>query len=216
MGKRLLPFRQYNEHDVINMFALDDSVLTATQSITETHSGDAGVFVKISNGNLDLDPVTYGTNAYLGKTDYPFVGSNGYPSVSLKVTPASATDIRALGLTLWETAKYDENGQKLIYYPQKAAENQVLLPGQTVPVATKGVFTLNSNAYNNGTNWAVGNPFVLSTQAGKVTGRALGYQPTGTSDPAILGTILATGSRGNNGATIGDKFSGVYTVIKLG
>ena len=216
MGKRLLPFRQYNEHDVINMFALDDSVLTATQSITETHSGDAGVFVKISNGNLDLDPVTYGTNAYLGKTDYPFVGSNGYPSVNLKVTPASATDIRALGLTLWETAKYDENGQKLIYYPQKAAENQVLLPGQTVPVATKGVFTLNSAAYNNGANWAVGNPFVLSTQAGKVTGKAVGYQPTGTSDPAILGTILATGSRGNNGATIADKFSGVYTVIKLG
>ena len=216
MGKRLLPFRQYNEHDVINMFALDDSVLSETQSITETHSGDAGVFVKISNGNLDLDPVTYGTNAYLGKTDYPFVGSNGYPSVSLKVTPASATDIRALGLTLWETAKYDENGQKLIYYPQKAAENQVLLPGQTVPVATKGVFTLNSAAYNNTANWAVGNPFVLSTQAGKVTGRAVGYQPTGTSDPAILGTILATGSRGNNGATIGDKFSGVYTVIKLG
>jgi hypothetical protein len=219
MGKRLLPFRQYNEHDVINMFALEDSVLTATQSFTETHSGDAGVFVKISNGNLDLDPVTYGSNAYLGKTDYPFVGAGGtqtYPSVSLKITPASATDIRPLGLTLWETAKYDENGQKLIYYPQKAAENQVLLPGQAVPVATKGVFTLTDVAYNNTANWAVGNPFVLSTVAGKVSGKAVGYQPTGTSDPAILGTILATGTRGNNGATIADKFSGSYSVIKLG
>ena len=70
MGKRLLPFRQYNEHDVVNMFALDESVLSATQSITETHSGVAGVFVKISNGNLDADPVTYGSNSYLGKTDY--------------------------------------------------------------------------------------------------------------------------------------------------
>ena len=215
MGKRLLPFRQYNEHDVVNMFALDESVLSATQSITETHSGDAGVFVKISNGNLDADPVTYGSNSYLGKTDYPFVGANSYPSVSLKITPAAASDIRPLGITLWETAKYDENGQKLLYYPQKAAENQVLLPGQTVPVATKGIFTITDGAYNNTANWAVGNPFVLSTVAGKVSGKAVGYHPTGTSDPAILGTILATGTRGANGATIADKYSGSYSVIKL-
>lgn len=215
MGKRLLPFRQYNEHDVVNMFALDESVLSATQSITETHSGDAGVFVKISNGNLDADPVTYGSNSYLGKTDYPFVGANSYPSVSLKITPAVASDIRPLGITLWETAKYDENGQKLLYYPQKAAENEVLLPGQTVPVATKGIFTITDGAYNNTANWAVGNSFVLSIQAGKVSGKAAGYHPTGTSDPAILGTILATGTRGANGATIADKYSGSYSVIKL-
>jgi hypothetical protein len=215
MGKRLLPFRQYSDQDVINMFALEDSVLTATQSITETHSGDAGVFVKISNGNLDLDPVTYGSNSYLGKTDYPFVGSNGYPSVSLKITPAASGDIRPLGLTLWETAKYDENGQKLIYYPQKAHENQVLLPGQSVPVATKGVFTLTDTAYNNTANWAVGNLFVLSAQAGKVSGVASTYI-AGANQPAVLGTILATGTRGNNGATIGDKYSGSYSVIKLG
>lgn len=217
MGKRLLPFRQYNEHDVVNMFALEDSVLSATQSITETHSGDAGVFVKISNGNLDADPITYGSNSYLGKVDYPFVGdpSRTYPSVSLKITPAASGDIRPLGLTLWETAKYDENGQKLIYYPQKAAENQVLLPGQSVPVATKGVFTLTDVAYNNTANWAVGNPFILSAQAGKVSGVASTYI-AGASQPVVLGTILATGTRGNNGATIADKYAGSYSVIKLG
>jgi hypothetical protein len=214
MGKRLLPFRQYNEHDVVNMFALDDAVLTATQSITETHSGDAGVFVKISAGNLDLDPVTYGTNSYLGKTDYPFVGANSYPSVTLKVTPAASGDIRPLGVTLWETAKYDENGQKLIYYPQKAAENQVLLPGQSVPVATRGIFTLTDTAYNNTANWAVGNPFVLSATAGKVTGVATTYNAGGGA--AVLGTILATGTRGANGATIADKYSGSFSMIKLG
>ena len=215
MGKRLLPFRQYSEHDVVNMFALDDSVLSATESTTGFHSGDAGVFVKISAGNLDLDPVTYGTNSYLGKTDYPFVGANSYPSVSLKVTPASSTDIRPLGITLWETAKYDENGQKLIYYPQKAAENQVLLPGQSVPVATKGIFTITDRAFDNTTNWAVGRPFTLSANAGKVTGRALGYQATGTSDPAIIGTVLATGTRGANGATLADLYSGSFSMIKL-
>ena len=216
MGKRLLPFRQYNEHDVVNMFAISTGNLTATQSITETHSGDAGVFVKINGGNLDLDPVTYGNNSYLGKTDYPFVGANQYPTASLTVTAASSSDVRPLGITLWETALYDENGQKLLYYPQKAYENQVLLPGQPVPIATKGIFTLTDAAYNNTANWAVGNPFVLSSVAGKVTGVATTYQQTGTTNvAAIIGTILATGTRGSNGATIADKYSGSYAVIKL-
>jgi hypothetical protein len=188
MGKRLLPFRQYNEHDVINMFALDDSVLSATENITGFHSGDAGVFVKVSAGNLDLDPVTYGTDSYLGKTDYP-----------------SAGDV-ALGITLWETAKYDENGEKLLYYPQKAAENQVLLPGQAVPVATRGVFTVSSRAYDG--TLTPGAKFKLSANAGKITGAVL-------SDVSGIGTILATGSRGANGATIADKYSGTYAVIKL-
>lgn len=214
MGKRLLPFRQYNEHDVVNMFALNTGVLTTTQSITETHSGDAGVFVKIGNGNLDADPVIYGNNSYLGKTNYPFVGSNQYPTVSLTVTPASSGDIRPLGITLWETALYDENGQKLLYYPQKAAENQVLLPGQSVPVATKGIFTITDVAYNNTANWAVGNPFILSATAGKVTGVATTYV-AGASQPVVIGTILATGTRGSNGATISDLYSGSYSVIKL-
>jgi hypothetical protein len=216
MGKRLLPFRQYNEHDVVNMFALNTGVLSLTESIVGNHSGDAGVFVKISNGNLDADPITYGNYSYLGKTDYPFVGSNQYPSVSLTVTPAVNTDIRPLGITLWETALYDENGQKLLYYPQKAHENQVLLPGQSVPVATKGIFTITDVAYNNNSNWSVGNPFVLSSQAGKVSGVAAGYQQTGTTNvAAVIGTILATGTRGANGATIRDLYSGSYSVIKL-
>lgn len=205
MGKRLLPFRQYNEHDVINIFALDDSVLSATESITGYHSGDAGVFVKISAGNLDLDPVSYGTDSYLGKTDYPFVGSNGYPKNNLKVTLAASGDV-PLGITLWETAKYDENGQKLLYYPQKAAENEVLLPGQSVPVATKGVFTITSRAYDG--VLSVGSKFKLSTNAGKITG-------AGITDSAAIGTVLATGSRGANGATIADKYSGSYAVIRL-
>ena len=207
MGKRLLPFRQYNEHEVVNMFALEDA--SVNESITGFGAGDAGVFVKVTAANLDLDPVTYGTNSYLGKTDYPFVGANGYPSVSLKVAPAASGDIKPLGITLWETAKYDENGQKLIYYPQKAAENQVLLPGQAVPVAVRGIFTLTSTAISDSAAFAVGSGIKLSATAGKVTGSAL-------TDSATIGTVLATGSRGANGATLPDLYSGKFAVIKLG
>ena len=208
MGKRLLPFRQYNEHDVVNMFALDDTAVN--YSITGYGSGDAGVFVKVASGNLDLDPVSYVSDSYLGKTDYPFVGANSYPKVNLRVTPTVSGDLRPLGITLWETAKFDENEQKLLYYPQKAIDSQVLLPGQSVPVATRGIFAVTSRAFDDSVGFAVGSGFRLSPgAAGKISGAA-------PAETAAIGSILATGSRGSNGAGIADAYSGKYAIIKLG
>ena len=98
MAIRILPFRQYNETDVINMFALDTAyVNTATTDSGQTAYGDAGVFVTVAAGDLNKDPVTYTAGAdqfggYLGKTDYPFVGANSYPSVSLRIKPATTGD----------------------------------------------------------------------------------------------------------------------------
>jgi hypothetical protein len=212
MAKRLLPFRQYNEHDVVNMFALETG--SVNNSITDVGNGDNGVFVKIKQGNLDNEPVSYAQNSYLGKTDYPFVGFNQYPIVNLQVSPASGTD-RPLGLTLWETAQYDENGEKLLYYPQKAHENQVLLPGQSVPIATRGIFTVTDKAFNDSANFVVGNPFTLSTQAGKISGQAANYVPTGLSDRPVLGTIMAIGSRSTVISNTPDAYAGKYAIIKL-
>ena len=36
-------------------------------------------------------------------------------------------------------AERDENGEKLLYHPRKAAEMQAVISGQTMPVLTKGV-----------------------------------------------------------------------------
>ena len=125
MALRTLPFRQYNETVVINMFAMGTGFIN--ESVTDSGNGDAGVFVKVSDGNFDNDPVTYQTNSYLGKTDYPFVGTTDmYPEVNLKITGSTSGDI-PLGLTLYQTAKNDENGEKLLYNPQKQEELQALL-----------------------------------------------------------------------------------------
>lgn len=140
--KRLLPFRDYSEHDVINLFALD----TANNAISTSGAGDAGVIVKVTNGTITYDAAQYVTSAYLGKTDYPYVGRNQYPEVPLKVGAATSGDA-ALGITLFETAMYDENGEKLLYYRQKALENQVVLSGQAVPVLTEGTVMLDDSAF---------------------------------------------------------------------
>ena len=207
MSLRILPFRQYSDHDVVNLYALENNlVLDAT---TGTGGGDAGVFVKVSAGNFDADPITYQTNAYLGDTSYPFLGTTEmYPEVNLKITGASSGEI-PLGLTLFQTAKNDENGEKLLYNPQKQTELQALLPGQAVPVATKGVFTLSKDAFDGETSdYTIGGGIQMSyTNVGKITGADR------TAD-AAFGSVIGTGVRSNVGNTT-DQFSGEYMVIKF-
>src|SRR6056300_1767621 len=115
MGLKILPFRQYDEHDVVNLYRVADGMVL--DSTTGAGSGDAGTFVKVSAGDFSADPVSYGTDSYLGKTDYPFVGRNQYPKVSLQVEPAGAGDI-PLGITLLQTAKKDES---VFFFKQKTA-----------------------------------------------------------------------------------------------
>jgi hypothetical protein len=208
MALRILPFRQYSDHDVVNMYAvIGGDVLTST---TDTGAGDAGVFVKVSDGNFDNDPVTYKTNSYLGKTDYPFVGTTDmYPEVNLKITGSTSGEI-PLGMTLYQTAKNDENGEKLLYNPQKQEELQAMLPGQAVPVATKGIFTLAASAFDGGVaSYAPGKGIRTSLlNAGKLTGalRADGIH--------VFGHVLGTGTRTSVGPTT-DQFSGDYIVVSF-
>jgi hypothetical protein len=186
------------------MYALVDAGVN--ESTTGVGTGDAGVFVKVSAGNFDLDPVSYATDSYLGKTDYPFVGANSYPKVNLKVTPAASGDLtNCLGITLRQTAKFDENGEKLLYYRQKAEELMCVLPGQAVPVATRGIFTLSTDAIDG--TLTVGSGFKLSANGGKVTGCA-------HDDAGKLGLVLGTGSRSNLTSSP-DQFSGVFAVVGL-
>lgn len=231
MAIRILPFRQYAEQDVVNLYALKGT--DVNDNLATKGNGDAGVFVSVSNGKLDDGPVTYASSSYLGKTDYPYVGRDQYPSVQLRAGAASTGD-SVLGMTLNQTALKDENGEKLLYYPQKALENQTVLSGQAVPVLTRGVVALNgsaggdfgNNAYVDDTNWAIGNVAIISPNN---DGRLSGVAPTSTRLRAYntdsgggqdkIGVILATGSR-VAGATA-DQFAGAagttgaYAIVKI-
>jgi len=228
MALRILPFRQYAEQDVINLYALKGTDVNS--QLDTKGNGDAGVFVSVSNGKLDDGPITYASSTYLGKTDYPYVGRDQYPSVQLRAGVAATGD-KVLGMTLNQTALKDENEEKLLYYPQKALENQAVLSGQAVPVLTRGVVTLNgsaggdfgNNAYVDDANWAIGNVTILSVNE---DGRLSGVAPTsslirsnGPGESDALGVILATGSR-VAGATA-DQFAGsagttgAYSIVKI-
>lgn len=132
MAIRLLPFRQYAEQDVVNLYAVLPTGTNSMGTPFINGGNDAGVLVKVSNGNMSQDPVTYdggqGDN-YLGMTDYPFVGRDKYPSVPLQVNEAGSGDA-ALGVTLRQTLTHDENGEKLIYYPQRQLKCKLWLVGK--------------------------------------------------------------------------------------
>jgi hypothetical protein len=205
MALRLLPFRQYNEHDVVNLFTLDDNC--ELDSTTGDGAGSNGVFVKISSGDFNQDTVKYTSNNYLGNTDYPFIGGDMYPVNPLKVRPANSGEI-PLGLTLNQTAKTDENGEKLLYNATKREELQAVLIGQTVPVATKGVFTLSKNAIAPGAAaFTVGGGFEIAA------GGEIG--PAAVGSASSLGMVLGTGSRVSQGG-LTDQFAGDYVIVKLG
>ena len=206
MSLRLYPFRQYSEFDVVNLFASD----TADSTPSTNGNGSAGVFVKVSAGNLDLDPISYAVNSYLGNTDYPFLGAAQYPSVPLQFTAATA-GVPVLGMTLNQTLLTDENGEKLLYNPVKRAELQAVLSGQAVPVATRGIFTLADTAIDwVDANMVVNSHLIISANAGKVSGLLASAVSPITGTTSIIGRILGTGQRvSQNGKS--DYFAGTTT-----
>ena len=159
MAKRILPYRDYSEHDVLNLFSLDvdESADTLTEWVEAVNGKwDSGVVVKVNplKGELPGDlPGGLSKHAsgeklrkYLGDSPTSaHIGYNAYPYNGMTVEPAGVGEV-AVGITLRETLAYDENGEKLLYYKQKLDEAQAVLPGQTVPVLTRGLVLLDSNA----------------------------------------------------------------------
>jgi hypothetical protein len=191
------------------MFASD----TVDATPSTNGNGSAGVFVKVSAGNLDLDPIQYTatdiTNT-LGKSDYPFLGAVQYPAVPLQFTAATA-GVPVLGMTLNQTLATDENGERLLYNPVKRAELQAVLTGQAVPVATRGIFTLADTAIDwVDANMVVNSHLIISANAGKVSGLLASAVSPITGTTSIIGRILGTGQRvSQNGKS--DYFAGATT-----
>ena len=138
----LKPFRQHAETDVVNLFTLQDDDGDIVASYADLKADGAkmskGILVSVKgNGwkNSD-DPV--------GKTGIGNPGASYSNTVSFRYgTTAAVEPYKAgeepIGITLFDVAEVDENGEKLIYNPRKAAEMQAVVSGQAVPILTKGI-----------------------------------------------------------------------------
>ena len=222
MANRLLPFRDYDEHDVINLFAL--AAADVNDKLTTIGKGDAGVVEKLTSTahaadaapegwDLNKAPVTYGadTNNYMmGNHTIPHLGSNGYPSASLEMAAsAGSAGESVFGVTLRQTAKYDENGESLLRYPVKKDEYMAVSPGQVVPVLTKGLIMVDSKAIAD-------SKADNSLKAGAaIYALADGCMSTKVSTGVRIGTVLAIGSRTKQGPSNIDIHEGTFALVKI-
>jgi len=209
MAKRILPYRDYSEHDVLNLFSLDvdESADTLTEWVEAVNGKwDSGVVVKVKTGELPGDlPGGLSEHAsgeklrkYLGDSPTSaHIGYNAYPYNGMTVEPASTGEV-AVGITLRETLAYDENGEKLLYYKQKLDEAQAVLPGQTVPVLTRGLVLLDESAFD-AVPTTVGAKLYLAA-GGKFSANTSNWDHDGdggtaeVADTRSFGTVLALGN----------------------
>jgi len=138
----LKPFRQHAETDVINLFTLQDDDGDIVASYADLKADGAkmtkGILVSVKgNGWKNTDDPVNKTGIGNPGASYTNTTSFRYGATAA-VEPFKAGE-EPIGITLWDVAEVDENGEKLIYHPRKAAEMQAVVSGQAVPILTKGI-----------------------------------------------------------------------------
>jgi len=134
----LKPFRDYSEHDVINLFACD-SVATRGTLVKPIRSWKDKNGVETSNaGPLNL------TSDGAGQKYINIV--NNIFEINSKVTPVVnySDNPKPIGILLNDVKEFDENGRKLLYDRRKMEEMGVVLKDyHSVPILTKGLILIN-------------------------------------------------------------------------
>ena len=184
-NERLEPFRDYSEHDVLNLFAFGDSAV----ALGTTDVVYAGSCVKVLTGWSNSNEV----QDMIGN-----VGAGYNNTVSQRWGVASdveytdgGADEAALGIMLYDVREYDENGEALKFNPRKQDELQCSLTGQAVPIATRGVFLMATGAWAS-SDGVVQNQDVFATGNGQVT--TLGAKATNNRIGRTLGGPSTDGS----------------------
>jgi hypothetical protein len=147
MAHNLRPFRDYSEHDVVNYFTFSGNAESASVVLTKgaVVKVEGAGFQPYSTGLLGSNPIE--SIGAVGAS-YGNVLSDRYGSTA-KVSLAASGDL-PLGLTLLDIRELDENGEKLVFNPRKAAEMNVVISGQSVPVLTRGVVLFSGVTANAG------------------------------------------------------------------
>ena len=161
-NERLEPFRDYSEHDVLNLFAFGDEAV----ALNTTTTVYAGSCVKVKTGwSASNEPQDMIGNVGAG---YDNTVSQRWGVASDVEYTDGGLDEAALGITLYDVREYDENQEALKFHPRKQDELQCSLSGQAVPIATRGVFLMATGAWAS-SDGVVQDNDVFATGNGQVT-----------------------------------------------
>ena len=170
MAHTLRPYRDYSEHDVVNLFAFDGA--QNADGVIAT----AGTVVKVAGNGFQpvADKSLGGGTGFLGTIPVDLGGTLSIPGLANVVSnryvltakvQAANSGSAPLGITLMSTQELDENGEKLVFNPRKAAEKGVVISGQAVPVLTRGIIVYSGSEIDNAANVGAG-VFISNLNAG--------------------------------------------------
>jgi hypothetical protein len=117
------PLRSVNQYDIVPFFSYDGA------------SANKGTFVTAVGSGLNFSDDLGMSN--LSAVDGTYSASFSVPWL-VTAAPSGAAKASVLGMLMKDVRTVDENGYPLIYDNRKAAEMDVIVSGQAVPVATKG------------------------------------------------------------------------------
>lgn len=118
---KLNPWREYDEHEVTNLFAYDGTF------------AEAGTLVRVTKGTKNTDQLD---RYALGATFNNTVSNRWEVTARVETCTSGITPV---GILLYDVRETDENGELLKFNPRKAIEMNVALSGQAVPILSRGV-----------------------------------------------------------------------------
>jgi len=143
----LKPFRDYSEHDVINMYASTGALQKGTLVSVVSAVGNTNVFQNTGAGAAT--PYQTVSTAFGGAPNYAYVtrGSVAWTvGAATSATSATGTQTAAcIGMLLYEVADTNRFGEQYRYRPGwDKDEQQVVLIGDSVPIVKRGTFLTNN------------------------------------------------------------------------
>lgn len=190
----LLPFRDYSEHEVINLFACDTVANKGTLvAPVRSWKDNSALIDKSTNGPLNL------SNSFIGNI-YSNSITNTFEVIGAVTPIVNYNDLpTAIGILLKDVREFDENGKKLLFDSRKAAEMDVIVPNvQIVPILVRGLILVND----------------IDT-----TNRGGGGGDPEIGDPAYVGDNGRMATSGGTGAPIGKflsrKDENGYCLVKI-
>jgi hypothetical protein len=194
----LRPFRDYDEKDVINLYAYSGSIPV-----------NKGTLVKIAGDGFRNDVEQTEMLGNMGDFSVNNWVGQRYGALP-KIVVAQPTDA-PLGMLLFDVKELDENGLPLKYNPRKAAEMEVAISGQAVPIVTRGVFLYSGVVVSGGVAVQAGKPCyvgwngVIATSGTPATSGGVANLLTVPGSTPIGKFLGATGAPAASGNAYGDN-----------
>ena len=149
---KLKPYRQVYEGDIVNLFAYSGAIPVTAGTV-------------VQGGGSGWRPDDTDSNQ-IGNVGVGFGNTLSTRWGTLPFAIDATTGAPILGILLYDVREQDENGLLYKFNPQKAAENNHVLSGQTAPILVQG-FVLISGVFN-GATVAVGS-MAYPSGAGVIT-----------------------------------------------